>query len=374
MGGDWVLVGWLMLDVTQTSAWVGTAFAVYYLPMVLLGVPAGSIADRFDRRGLIRTLELLSAVALAMFAGLFASQGVAFAQVLSLTLVLGGLRAFAQPVRLSLAYDVVGAAQVTRGLAGVSLGVRIGILIGALIVGGLTHHFSVAYALAVMAVCHLVAFSCLRGRFTGSVHRSPDPTPIWRNLKDYVYEIRFNRVLLVLTVVTALIEVFGTSYATVLPEIADRRLALGAQGLGWMNAAQAAGGLVVGLLLFALPQRRTNTIKYAASIVGLGLSIVALGYAPDLVFILVALGAVSGMVTAWDIYTQSMVQLCVPDHLRGRAMGAWVFAIGSAPLGHLEIGFLAATAGAEIALYGNGVGVVTVIGLAFLTNKSLRRL
>ena len=159
-----------------------------------------------------------------------------------------------------------------------------------------------------MIASHLAAFASLSGSFTIMARRRPDPTPLWQNLKDYANEMCLNRLLLVLTIVTAVIEVFGTSYATVLPEIADLRLGLGAQGLGWMHASQAAGGLVIGILLFISPQRRSSSVLFAASIVGIGLSIVALGYAPNLVAVLLALAGASGMITAWDIYTQSMMQ------------------------------------------------------------------
>ena len=49
-GGDFVLIGWSILELTGTSAWVGTAFALYFLPMVLLGILTGGLADRVEFR------------------------------------------------------------------------------------------------------------------------------------------------------------------------------------------------------------------------------------------------------------------------------------------------------------------------------------
>ena len=80
---------------------------------------------------------------------------------------------------------------------------------------------------------------------------------------------------------------------------------------------------------------------------------------------LVALVGVAMMATASDILTQSMVQLSVPNHLRGRAMGAWTLAIGSAPLGHLEMGYLIGAFGLGGALLGNGM-VLLVTGVFVL--------
>ncbi len=374
VGSDWVLVGWLALEIGGSSAWVGTAFAIYYLPMVLLGVPAGSISDRFERLHLLRIMELVALTLIALFAGLFAAGQSSMALVLWLTAGLGALRAVMNPIRLCFAYDLVGAAKSTQALAGINIGKRIGMFAGALLSGALVQRAGTHYALLIMTLSHLAAFACLSGSFTIAVRNKPDLSPLWQNLKDYVRELRMNRLLLVLTLVTSVVEVFGTSYSTVVPELANSRFGLGAGGLGTMYAAQALGGLLIAILLFLSPQRHSSSTLFAASIVGIGLSIIALGYATNLVAVLFALAGVSGMITAWDIYTQSLMQQCVPDHLRGRAMGAWVFAIGSSPFGHLEIGFLTTLAGVELALYSNGMGVIAVITIAYLSNRSLRRM
>jgi hypothetical protein len=69
-----------------------------------------------------------------------------------------------------------------------------------------------------------------------------------------------------------------------------------------------------------------------------------------------------------------MMQLSVPDRLRGRAMGAWVFAIGAAPLGHLEMGALAASFGVGTALGLNGIGLILIAILTTIIAPGLRKL
>ena len=70
-GGDFVLIGWSVLELTGTSAWVGTAFAIYFFPMVILGILTGGLADRLDRHRLICALEVTAALGLGGFALLF---------------------------------------------------------------------------------------------------------------------------------------------------------------------------------------------------------------------------------------------------------------------------------------------------------------
>ena len=93
MGGDYVLIGWLALDTTQSSSWVGIAFALYYLPNIIFGIIGGGIADRFPRRGLLQGLDFGAAGLIILFSGLFVNQTPQAPLVLALTLVLGSLRA-----------------------------------------------------------------------------------------------------------------------------------------------------------------------------------------------------------------------------------------------------------------------------------------
>ena len=374
MGGDYVLIGWLVLDATQSSSWVGIAFALYYLPNIIFGIIGGGIADRFPRRGLLQSLDFGAAGLIILFSVLFVYQTPQAPLVLALTVVLGSLRAIKNPVRLALAYDFAGRQQATQALSGISVASRIGMLIGAIAIGVLTDRFGVAVALILMALMHTAAAGALTGIRSRNQRVAADNTPLWQNLSDYVREFRVNRVLLMLVLVTAGIELFGTSYTSALPELATSRLALRADGLGLMHAAQASGGLLIGLLLFVVsPQKRRIRI-YGICVLLLGISIITLGHVSDIPTVLLTLAVVSAMISAWDILTQSMMQSCVPDHLRGRSMGAWMFAIGSSPLGQLEMGFLVTAIGIGPALYLNGFGVLLVILLAFTATPVLRKL
>ncbi len=374
MGGDYVLIGWLVLDATQSSSWVGIAFALYYLPNIIFGIIGGGIADRFPRRGLLQSLDFGAAGLIILFSGLFVNQTPQAPLVLALTLVLGSLRAIKNPVRLALAYDFAGRQQATRALSGISVASRIGMLIGAIAIGVLTDRFGVAAALILMALMHTAAAGALTGIRSRNQRVAADNTPLWQNLSDYVREFRVNRVLLMLVLVTAGIELFGTSYTSALPELATSRLALRADGLGLMHAAQASGGLLIGLLLFAVSPQKRRTRIYGICVLLLGISIITLGHVSDIPTVLLTLAVVSAMISAWDILTQSMMQSCVPNHLRGRSMGAWMFAIGSSPLGQLEMGFLVTAIGIGPALYLNGFGVLLVILIAFTATPVLRKL
>ena len=373
-GGDFVLVGLLPLLATGSSGWVGVALALYHLPQLVLGVPTGAIADRVDRRRLLRRLELGLAVAFGAFALAFRGGEAGLALTLAIITLLGALRAVYHPVRLSYAFDLVGPAHAVTALGWMTTSIRAGMLVGAVASGFVVQRFGPAYAFLFLGLAQSAAFACLLRLRSAGIAAEIDRAPLGRNIADYLREMSTNRVLLILTVVTALVELFGTSFNTALPEFALVRLETDADGLGLLHGSQAAGGLVAGLVLTRAANLRRRGAAYVCVIAALGASILVLGTTTSFLGALVILAVTSGLISAWDILTQTMMQLCVPNRLRGRAMGAWVFAIGSSPLGHLEMGFLVSTLGLGSALYVNGAGVVAVIAVALLLTPRLRRL
>ena len=374
LGGDFVLLGWIALDIGGSVDRVGIAFALYYLPMLLLGVPAGGIADRFGRFQLLRTIEVFLTVALIALAVTLYLTPAGFWQVVLLALTMGSLRSLYFPTRLSYTYDLTGSEQARAALAGINVAARLGMVPGALLVGWIANHFGVSAALLVMSAASLLAFILLGSSLPTASTHTPDPTPILQNFRHSLAEVRHNRLLFSLILITALVEIFGFSFVTMVPSLEAERLGIGVKALGWINAAQAAGGGLAGLVLFLMPPMERASKAFFIAITALGLCVVLLGASYHLLMILLVMACLSATIVVWDVLTQVMMQHAVPEHLRGRAMGAWVLAIGCAPIGHVEIGFLAAAVGSGMALHVNGFVVLLVAMAFFVFTPALRRL
>jgi len=80
------------------------------------------------------------------------------------------------------------------------------------------------------------------------------------------------------------------------------------------------------------------------------------------------------MAAATDILHMVLLQYSVANEQRGRAIGAWVVGCGTGPVGHLEIGYVAAIAGARLALLCNGLALIVLAGVMALGLPRLRRL
>ena len=170
---------------------------------------------------------------------------------------------------------------------------------------------------------------------------------------------------MVLMMLTAGAEVLGFSHQTLLPSLARDVLHVGPEGLGAMNAARSIGGI---LGLFAVWARRPAEGAgglFLGVLVFFGASLIALAGSPyvvGVVGVVIVLTIVNSAGGLTDLLAQSLMQLSVPPHLRGRAGGAWVVAIGLAPLGQLQIGALASLFGVSIALGASGVALVALAG------------
>ena len=194
------------------------------------------------------------------------------------------------------------------------------------------------------------------------------------NMKGYFREIRVNQTLRQLIIITGAVEMLGFSHQTLLPSLARDVLDVGAEGLGFMSGVQSVGGIMGVAVLAALGEVRRKGMAFLVVIHVFGGALVLLAYAPSLALAVLVLAVISAAAALSDVLSQSLMQLNVPNELRGRAMGSWVLAIGTAPVGHIQIGGLATLLGVASALTFNGVGLVALAAVTTVFAARLRRL
>jgi MFS family permease len=377
MAGEQVILGLLVYRLTGSSEWVATSLAAYYMPLFIAGTLSGAVADWMDRRRMLKYLELGFITAQVAIAGALAAGFDALWMIISASAVLGALRAMHQPVRVSYAYDLIGGRAIVTALGTLNLGLRSGQFIGALTAGAVMDMAGASAAFLALATGHALSWflvTTLQSPGRASVPAA-DRAPIRRNLAEYLGELRRNRILLMLVLLTASVELFGFSFQSGLPELAEDRFDVGAVGLGQLQASRAAGGvaasliLTLGLTWLARPGR-----VYLGVIAIFGFAMIGVSISHSFGLAMAALFVVSGMATASDILTQSMLQLSVPNALRGRAMGAWSLAIGISPIGQMEMGLLIGAFGLGVAFAFNGTMLITLAVVVAIMVPSLRRL
>lgn len=376
MMGELVVLGWLALELTDSPFLVGAAMGARALPLFFVGVPAGVIADQVPRQRLLAVTGAGQALAAALMGALALAGAVTLAQLMALTFAAGALRGLEHAARQSYAHEVVGAAGLVSGLAVLGVAMRTGWLLGSLGAGAIIARHGSGHAYLFVAAAYLAGGLAMLPARAAAPGAPTAADTLWQGITGFVTAVNRDRMLLVLMMLTGGAEVLGFAHQALLPSLARDVLHTGPEGLGVLNAARSVGGilaLLVSLRGFTAgggPLFVAVLLAFGGSLIGLGVAPYVVGFAG--VALLVLLANAAGALA--DLLAQSLLQLRVPEHLRGRAGGAWVVAIGLAPLGQVQIGALASLLGVSAALGASGLALVALAGATVLLYPRLRAL
>ena len=356
---------WLAVEAGGGAFAVGLVFAARMLPSLLLGLVAGTVADRAGRTRQLLVVALAGLTLMSAISVLIWSGPRYVWQPVAISFIFGCLQVFDTPARQTLVTDTVPADSAAGALALNALAGRLATACGALIAGAIIPAFGVARCyLAIAAAFGIGGVILSRLRVARREHGPAVHAPFVQALREAGRMISAVPAVRTLSIAGIACEIFAFSHGSALPIVAHDVLDAGAAGLGALNAAAAFGGTVAVALLAALPGRVRRQPLLGGVFIGYGLALVALASARSLP-VAVAIMAVTGLCAgAFDLLQQTLIQLAVPEAQRGRAVGIWVLGLGSAPAGHLEMGALAAAIGAPGGLLINGA--LTLLSAALL--------
>lgn len=367
-------LGFQVFELTGRELDLGLLGLAEFLPALLLAVPAGTLADRFDRRllmGLGLTGELLCALVLAWLTW----RGVeTFTPLLVVVLAFGTFRALAAPAARALPVTLVAPEALPRIVPLFAASWQLGGIVGPVLGGVL---YAVGAPLAYVGTAVLIGIGLAVLPFV-RLHTSAPPRPPrderadWRDALDGLRVIRRTPVLAGAISLDLFAVLFGGAVA-LLPAIATERLGVGAAGLGWLRAGAGIGAAVVTLGLAARPARR-HVGKVLLSMVGLfGVATLVLGLTSSFA---VALGSlvVAGGADAVSVYVRAtLVPLITADEYRGRVLAVEnVFIGASNELGAFESGVAGQLLGASGAIVLGGMATLVVVGVWWFAFPALR--
>ena len=373
-GMQQVLLGWAVLSMTDSSSTVGMLFAMRSLPNLLVGFAAGALTDRLDRRTLMRAMSGGMVLVSWLIAWLWWMEQMTLWPLLLCAALFGLLHAFEATARQVYTCDVVGLSSAVQGLAILSFAQRLGGVLGSLLAGATLQWWGTSTSFLVMGISYgggALALWTLRHRGAAAPRVQES---MWHNVVAYGRELRTNRLMQSLMLSTAGAELLGFSHQVMLPILAKDVLHSGATGLGMLTAARFLGGMVGSGILIALSPMRHRGTLLLTTLVFFGAGQVVLAYAGSFWLAVLCVMGINIMAAAADIFHMTLLQHSVANEQRGRAMGAWVVGCGIAPVGHLEIGYLAGIAGAPMALLCNGFALIVLAGAFALCLPRLRRL
>ena len=374
-----IVIGWQVYDIARqtmslekAAMQLGFIGLVQFVPLFLLTLVTGWVADRVDRRIIARAsiaLELLCALILAV---LTYTGAVTLAWLFTVAALLGVARAFAGPALGALAPNLVPRESLPRAIALSSMSWQSGAIAGPA-VGGYLYAWSPHMPYAVSSGLFALALFCMfmirpivRSEMEGS--RNP-----WRQMIDGLHYVRRNRLVLGAISLDLFAVLLGGATA-MLPVFARDILHSDSTALGHLRAAPAVGATLTALWFSWRPMKDNVGTKMLAAVVVFGAATIAFGLSRNMALSVACL-ALLGSADMVSVYVrQSLIQLYTPDAMRGRVGAAsTLFISASNELGEAESGFLAALIGPVVAVVAGGAGAIAVTLLWARLFPELRR-
>jgi MFS family permease len=349
--------GWLMLLLTNSPFWVGLAAGVRGASQALFSVPAGSLADRLDRRRMLLATQCTGALAALGLGTLVLTHVVRPWHIIVYVGIAGAVYSANRPCLNGLIYEVVGERRLHNASAFQSMAGGIFRIFGALAGGLIIDKLGVGENYVLVACCYLAGSGALLAlRVPAGVRRRPEPL-FGAVVTGMRYAMRNSRVrsLLLLSFMN---ESFGFSFFTMLPVMARDVLRVGALGMAYLMATSGAGQLAATARIIAggdLPNKGKLVVSAA---LGFGASVVLFGLSPWFFASLVLTALIGYMGSTYDATMATVIQLAVSDHMRGRILGLYSFTLSLSPLGGLVTGTVATLLTTPLAIALSGVAVI----------------
>jgi MFS family permease len=353
-----VAVGWQLYDLTNDPLDLGLIGLVQFIPVVTFAIAIGQIADRFDRRTIAGTCQVIKAICAAILA-LGTWQGwLSRDAILAIMFASGTARAFEAPTMHSIVPGLVPLALLPRGIAASATAQQTAVICGPAL-GGFLYLLGPAVVYALCTVVFITA--CILISFVQGRHRAEQKRPlsVQTLFAGFGYIWR-NPILLGATSLDLFAVLLG-GVTALLPIFARDILGTGPWGLGLLRSAPAIGALSMSVFLaHNAIERDAGRIMFAAvTVFGVASTMFALSGSLPLSMLALALYGGSDAISV--VIRQSLVQTRTPHDLLGRVGAVNSMFSGTAgTLGEFRAGALAAAIGTVPSALVGGIGVFFV--------------
>jgi MFS family permease len=365
-----VAQGWLVLQLTNSPLMLGITGLTHAIPTVALTLLGGVIADRADRRRIMIFTQATTAASLLCLTVLITTNYVKLWHIMFFAFVSGCVRAFDRPSRLAILPQLIPKEEVVNAVALGNSIWQLNRLVGPASAGMLIYLADVGPTYGVCLVASLAAALLWAKIRIDGVAKGAGTGGILRPMLEGIHFIRANELYYTLIAMTFFNSVFGMSYVTLMPIFARDILRVGSQGFGLLQTMGGAGALG-GILFVAYFTRSGGKGRQAlggAATFGLLLMGFALSASYPLSLTLMFFIGFSNQLYMTTI--GGILQLHLPDQLRGRVMGIYGLAWELMPVGGMIAGTIAEYGGAPLAV---AVGGFLVSSMAIGVGVGLPR-
>ncbi|HVU09935.1 MAG TPA: MFS transporter [Phototrophicaceae bacterium] len=370
--GTWMQTtaeAWVVLQLTNSPLALSFETTLQFLPIMILALYGGVLADRLPKRKTMVVTQSLLLVQALIFGILVATNSIQLWELYLLALAQGVVNAVDNPVRQAFVSEMVGREELVNAVALNSMTFNGARVLGPAIAGIVISIIGIAPTLFVNAVSYVAVIAALlmmrESEFFTRVTGVPQGS-VWTRLKEGLSYAWHTPQILAILIILAALGTFGFNFTVVMPLIADFVVHTDVAGFGLLSSAFGVGALVaaVGTAYLGKPGMKRLFIMAAAFSILLAFTAFTSSFALSALF----LGLVGVTGIGYGVGSNTLLQLSTPDELRGRVMSLHVLLIlGSTPIGALVIGALSDTLGVAVALFVCAIlcGAGVVIGLVY---------
>jgi MFS family permease len=354
-----VAVGWQAYEITKSTFFLGLIGLFQFIPMFILTIPVGHVADKYDRRFIVGICQACEAL------GIFGLSVLSFMNIISrellllIVFLLGAARAFEGPSLQALMPQLVSREDFPEAAAWGAATFQAAAIFGPA-AGGFLY---VLKPVTVYAVAGFFLFAAvILLYFVDHVHKALPKEPVtFKSLFAGIHFIRTKPVILGSISLDLFAVLLGGATA-LLPVYAQNILHTGPMSLGLLRSAPAVGAFVVSLFLASKPIKRNLGRTMFTSVAFFGLATIIFGISRSfwLSFVMLLLLGASDVFSV--VIRSSLVQVGTPDAMRGRVSAVNSMFIGTSnQLGEFESGLTAALFGTVPAVVIGGAGTIIVV-------------
>ncbi|MEO7102731.1 MAG: MFS transporter [Gemmatimonadaceae bacterium] len=368
--GTWITriaTSWLVYRLTGSAFLLGLVGFCGQIPTLIITPFSGVLIDRWNRHTVLVVTQVLSmlqslALAILAFAGI-----ITVTEILILQLVQGCINAFDTPARQAFVVELVAdRSLLSNAIALISTMVNASRIIGPSLGGILIALAGEGWCFMIDAVSYIAVIASLLAMHLTIVEREPRTTRVLEELRAGLAYIKGSLPIRTALILLAIVSMMSMPYTVLMPAIATQTLHGGAHTLGFLMTASGVGALIGALYLASRLSVVGLENVSATATVCFGLGLIGFAVSRELWLSLAILPIVGAGFMVQMASINTIIQTLVEERLRGRVMAFYVMAfLGTAPIGSLVAGIVAARIGSEYTiLFGGSVSVVTGLWFA----------
>ena len=371
---QFLILGWLVLELTDSSAQLGLVIALYGVPNLAMLTFGGIFADRIDRRRLLFYSRILVMALILVAATLTVLELISIWHIYAISFILGTIQGLNMPAQMAIVPDLVDEKDVLNATSLNMAVFNTGRIMAPSLAGVIIQHIGIGQALYLNAVFY--AISCLfLVMITGLESRSQSSKA--NMLRDFGEGIRFVAATPIASTMVGLsfaFGFFGAAYVQVLPAFGREVLNLNADGAGFLLTVAGVGSLTGNVFLASLGNTRHKNWLLLGMIILFGVMLFLFALTPIYLVSLVLLFFTGVGFTGFISMGTTVLQLSTPPELRGRMMSLWLVGAAVHYIGALPLGAVGEHWGWPISLGGGALIMLSLVLWLGILRPTLRQL